>query len=80
MISLSVPPLPLSLSVTGDSEKGSLERRLAELQGDAEARGAELEEVQGAVLELQRERDLLRQKREDLEEELGLQRSQTQRG
>ena len=29
----------------GDSEKGSLERRLSELQGDAEARGAELEEV-----------------------------------
>ncbi|TNN74186.1 Rootletin [Liparis tanakae] len=62
------------------SEKGSAEKLLSELRQEADSRRAELEALRGSLLELQRQRDLLRQQREDLEMQLARQRTEAQRG
>lgn len=62
------------------SEKGSLEKLLSGLQQEVDSQRAELEALRGASLELQRQRDFLRQQREDLETQLTRQRTEAQRG
>lgn len=62
------------------SEKGSLEKLLSGLQQEVDSQRAELEVLRGSSLELQRQRDLLRQQREDLEMQLARQRTEAQRG
>lgn len=72
-------PRPLSVSMS-HSEKGSLEKLLSGLQQEVDSQRAELEVLRGSSLELQRQRDLLRQQREDLEMQLARQRAEAQRG
>lgn len=79
MTSPPPPPLPLSASVA-PSEKGGVEKRLSRLQHEADSRCAELEALRDSSLELQRQRDLLREQREDLEKQLARQRTEAQRG
>ncbi|XP_034438966.1 rootletin isoform X1 [Hippoglossus hippoglossus] len=62
------------------SEKASLEKLLAGLQQEVDSQRAELEALRGMSLELQRQRDSLRQQREDLEMQLTRQRTEAQRG
>lgn len=62
------------------SEKGSLEKLQAGLQQEVDSQRAELEVLRGSSLELQRQRDLLRQQREDQEMQLARQRTEAQRG
>lgn len=62
------------------SEKGSLEKLQSGLQQEVDSQRAELEVLRGSSLELQRQRDLLRQQREDLETQLARQRTEAQRG
>jgi len=57
-----------------------MEKHLSELWQEADSRRAELEALRGSLLELQRQRDLLRQQREDLEMQLARQRTEAQRG
>lgn len=57
-----------------------MEKRLLSLQQQADSQHAELEALRGSTLELQRQRDLLRQHREDLEKQLARQRTEAQRG
>lgn len=57
-----------------------MEKRLLSLQQQADSQHAELEALRGSTLELQRQRDLLRQQREDLETQLARQRTEAQRG
>lgn len=57
-----------------------MEKRLLSLQQQADSQHAELEALHGSTLELQRQRDLLRQQREDLETQLARQRTEAQRG
>lgn len=71
--------LPLSTSMP-HSEKSSLENLLSGLQQEVDSQHAELEVLRGSSLELQRQRDLLRQQREDLEMQLARQRTEVQRG
>lgn len=71
--------LPLSASVSL-SEKSSLEKLLSGLQQEVDSQRAELESLRGSSLELQRQRDFLRQQREDLEMQLARQRTEAQRG
>lgn len=68
------------LSTVYHSEKGSLEKLLSGLQQEADSQHAELEVLRGSSLEIQRQRDLLRQQREDLEIQLTRQRTEAQRG
>lgn len=62
------------------SEKARLEKLLSGLQQEVDSQRAELEALRGSSLELQRQRDLLRQQREDLEMQLARQRTEAQRG
>ncbi|XP_034736357.1 rootletin [Etheostoma cragini] len=62
------------------SEKGSLEKLLSGLQQKADSQHAKLEVLRDSSLEIQRERDLLRQQREDLEIQLTRQLTEAQRG
>ena len=62
------------------SEKASLEELLSGLQQEVDSQRAELEVLRGSSLELRRQRDLLRQQREDLETQLARQRTEAQRG
>ncbi|XP_032382850.1 rootletin [Etheostoma spectabile] len=62
------------------SEKGILEKLLSGLQQKADSHHAELEVLRGSSLEIQRQRDLLKQQREDLEIQLTRQRTEAQRG
>lgn len=62
------------------SEKDSLEKLLSGLQQEVDSQHAELEALRASALELQRQRDLLRQQREDLETQLARQRTEAQRG
>ncbi|KAL1023371.1 hypothetical protein UPYG_G00039950 [Umbra pygmaea] len=61
------------------SEKASLEKLILVLQQEAKSRGSEMEVMRGSVGDLQRERDLLRQQRDDLERQLGRQNTDAQR-
>lgn len=72
-------PLPPSASMF-HSEKDSLEKLLSGLQQEVDSQHAELEALRASLLELQRQRDLLRQQREDLETQLARQRTEAQRG
>lgn len=72
--------LCLSVTLVSHSEKGSLEKLLSGLQQEVDSQRAELEVLRGSSLELQRQRDLLRQQREDLEMQLARQRTEAQRG
>lgn len=71
--------LPFSTS-TSRSKKGSLEKLLSGLQQEVDSQHAELEVLRGSSLEVQRQRDLLRQQREDLETQLARQRTEALRG
>ncbi|XP_034091518.1 rootletin isoform X3 [Gymnodraco acuticeps] len=62
------------------SEKLSLENLLSGLQQEVDSQHATLEVLRGSTLELQRQHDLLRQQREDLEMQLACQRTEAQRG
>ncbi|KAM8874513.1 uncharacterized protein crocc2 isoform 2-T2 [Spinachia spinachia] len=62
------------------SEKGGVEKRLTRLQQEADSRCAELEALSCSSLELQKQRDLLKKHREDLEMQLARQRTEAQRG
>lgn len=70
---------PLSTFMS-HSEKSSMEKLLLGLQQEVDSQHAELEVLRGSSLELQRERDLLRRQREDLEMQLARQRTEVQRG
>lgn len=72
-------PLPPCASMS-HSEKDSLEKLLSGLQQEVDSQHAELEALRASALELQRQRDLLRQQREDLETQLARQRTEAQRG
>ncbi|KAI4829341.1 hypothetical protein KUCAC02_023387 [Chaenocephalus aceratus] len=62
------------------SEKRSLESLLSGLQQEVDSQHATLEVLRGSTLELQRQHDLLRQQREDVERQLACQRTEAQRG
>ncbi|KAK1896509.1 Rootletin [Dissostichus eleginoides] len=62
------------------SEKRSLENLLSGLQQEVDSQHATLEVLRGSTLEHQRQHDLLRQQREDLEMQLARQRTEAQRG
>ncbi len=63
------------------SEKGELERQLSALQQQKlECAQAEQEALRSSSLDIQRQRDLLRQQREDLERQLARERSESERG
>uniref|UniRef100_A0A3B4GVC1 Ciliary rootlet coiled-coil, rootletin family member 2 n=1 Tax=Pundamilia nyererei TaxID=303518 RepID=A0A3B4GVC1_9CICH len=61
------------------SEKSSLEKLLSGLQQEVDSQRAEMEVLRSSSLELQRQRDLLRQQREDLEMQLARQNTEAQR-
>ena len=71
---------PLPLTSVSHSEKARLEKLLSGLQQEVDSQCAELEALRGSSQELQRQRDLLRQQREDLEMQLARQRTEAQRG
>lgn len=78
---LNILSFSLSLSTSvSHSEKDSLEKLLSGLQQEVDSQRTELEALRGSSLELQRQRDLLRQQREDLEMQLARQRTEAQRG
>lgn len=78
---LNILSFSLSLSTSvSHSKKDSLEKLLSGLQQEVDSQRAELEALRGSSLELQRQRDLLRQQREDLEMQLARQRTEAQRG
>lgn len=62
------------------SEKGELERQLSALQQQLECAQVEQEALRSSSLDVQRQRDLLRQQREDLERQLARARSESERG
>ncbi|KAL0191035.1 hypothetical protein M9458_013733, partial [Cirrhinus mrigala] len=62
------------------SEKGELERQLSALQQQLECTQVEQEALRSSSLDVQRQRDLLRQQREDLERQLARERSESERG
>lgn len=78
MLCLSCPLL-ISFT-TSHSEKSSLEKLLSGLQQEVDSQRAEMEVLRSSSLELQRQRDLLRQQREDLEMQLARQNTEAQRG
>lgn len=57
-----------------------METLLSGLQQEVNSQRAELEALRCSSLDLQRQRDLLRQQREDLEMQLARQRTEAQRG
>lgn len=70
----------VSCHIVSHSEKGGTDKLLAGLRQEVDSRHAELEVLRGSSLELQRERDLLRRQREDLETQLARRRTEVQRG
>jgi len=62
------------------SEKESLEKLLSGLKQEVDSQRVELEIMRSSSQDLQRQRDLLRQQREDLEMQLARQRTEAQRG
>ncbi|MEQ2190757.1 hypothetical protein XENOCAPTIV_008667, partial [Xenoophorus captivus] len=63
-----------------DSEKGSLEKLLSGLQQEVDSQRGEQNVLRSSSLDLQRQRDLLRQQREDLEMQLSRQHTEACRG
>lgn len=61
-------------------EKCSLEKLLSELQQEVNSQRAEMEVLQSSSLELQRQKDVLRQQKQDLEMQLARQQLEAQRG
>lgn len=57
-----------------------MEKRLSSLQQQAASQHAELEALRVSSVELRRQRDLLRQQREDLETQLTRQRTEARQG
>lgn len=76
---LHTPP-QLLLSFSLPSEKGELERQFLALKQQLECAQSEQEGLRSSSLDVQRQRDLLRQQREDLERQLARERSESERG
>ncbi|XP_072540199.1 uncharacterized protein crocc2 isoform X4 [Salminus brasiliensis] len=62
------------------NEKGELEKHLFVAQHQLNHEHAELERLRTSSVDIQRQRDLLRQQREDLERQLARERSEAERG
>lgn len=67
-------------SLSWISEKDELEKQLSTLQHQLGQKHTELERLQSSSLDMQRQRDLLRQQREDLERQLARECSDAERG
>lgn len=62
------------------SERDDLEKQLSTLQHQLNCDHAELEHLRSSSVDNQRQRELLRQQREDLERQLARERSEAERG
>lgn len=68
------------LSFCHSSERDDLEKQLSTLQHQLNCDKAELERLRSSSVDNQRQRELLRQQREDLERQLARERSEAERG